>query len=141
MAKAGVRGGPGVIGVSRVIPDAIVLGVSDAAGTGSVDVTTSSERDKRLGLGRFMVKTGGSVVGDELTPLPPNGDAAEGGESFIVMDANPWPAPSSESARANAGRSIVDDEVMRHRCPEEVAVLKGARGVRRVDCAIRGLDE
>lgn len=137
MARAGVRGGPGVIGVSRVAPEAIDVGVSEAAGTGRVEVTTSSVRDKRLGLGRFIVNTGGKVDGDVVTPLPTlmlNGDAVEGGESFIVIVENSWPVLSSESARASTGRSIVEDEVMaRHSCRGGSVAVKGVRGVRRVD--------
>lgn len=89
MARAGVRGGPGVIGVSRVTLDAIVVGVSDAVGTGNAEATTSRVRDSRLGLDRFMLNTGGKVGGDELTPLPANGDAVEGGESSMLMVDNP----------------------------------------------------
>lgn len=88
MASAGVRGWPGVLGVSLVTSGTRDVGVSEGAGTERELMAggTLSVSDRRLGLERFMLRMGGKAEGDVVVLLL-NGEVAEGGESFMLMVA------------------------------------------------------
>lgn len=67
MANAGVRGVSGVMGVFLVASDTRDVGVSDAGtGGGLWLLGMLSVSDNRLGLPRFMLRTGGKVDGGDM---------------------------------------------------------------------------
>lgn len=86
MASAGVRGGPGVRGVSLVASETKEVGVSGAAWAGTGGTICDGilrVSDNRFGFARFILSTGSNLVGEVNTPLL-SGEL-EGGESFMVM--------------------------------------------------------
>lgn len=110
MASAGVLGGPGVRIVSLVEFEAREAVDSTCPEDIVLEVGRTRERDSRLGLARFMVKTEGRVDGDvDMVAIEGSLDVLsdeEDGEAFMVTAENSWLAPSSESTRFMDGRPV-----------------------------------
>jgi hypothetical protein len=86
MASAGVLGGPGVRGVSRVTSETRDPVESTWPEGMVLELGRVSESERRLGLDRFMVMTDGRVDGDvEMVDIDGVVDAPSGEAVFMVI--------------------------------------------------------